>query len=364
MENISLAIVTDDREYGRALGLAILNTSNSFIITVSAKNEFIRCGKRTDLILWDGEEAREAYGGNIILISEKPSMTMVDLSNNRYSLYKYGSAEALVGSLLEIYSRLTGRNPVSIRKHDIKLFAFTSWAGGSGCTTVAMAAGQELCRFRGKRVLYLSFESIESTGEFINGGGGMKSLNQYMYELFSREKKGNFLQSYLIKDDFGMEAFAPSRGRNPLLDMSKDEAYLFIASIIDSGRFDVIIADAATCLSDVGMVCVEMADKICMVAPPAHNQAREIQYLSHMIYNCGEHILQKMIKVKNMTESFAAEEKEQEMKECEGEANVIETCLYIEDRLPYLEHDSIKKLLLEGDFGKRINLLTDKLLQA
>ncbi|NLD19084.1 MAG: hypothetical protein GX663_02395 [Clostridiales bacterium] len=347
MENISLSIVTDDREYGRALGLAILNVCNDFVVTVSQKQEFIKRGKRTDLILWDGEEARSAYGGNIVLISEKPSMTMVDLSNNRYSLYKYSPAYVMVGSLFEIYSRLTGRKPVNVRKGRVKLLAFTSWAGGSGCTTLAVAVGRELCRFQKKRVLYLSFEELESTGEFMTGCCCIKSLNQYLYELFGRERAGSFLESYLMRDDFGMEAFAPAKGKNPLLDMNKEEAYQFMAAIIDSGRFDVIVADMATCLTDVGNACVEMADRICMVAPPANSEVREVQYLSHLIYNCGERVIDKVMKVKNMVREVDPPPEEDDGSR---DSSIVETQLYIG-----------RGIRLEGSFGKKVGLLAEKM---
>lgn len=67
MENISLAIVTDDKKYGKALGIALLNICGTFLLKVLSWEEFIRergryynqepegvFSSNFDMILWDG----------------------------------------------------------------------------------------------------------------------------------------------------------------------------------------------------------------------------------------------------------------------------------------------------------------------
>ena len=63
MENINIAIVTDDRIYGKTLGMAIISVCRSLIVNVYSKAEFQSGeeeknegiqGEGFDLILWDG----------------------------------------------------------------------------------------------------------------------------------------------------------------------------------------------------------------------------------------------------------------------------------------------------------------------
>ena len=122
MENISLAIVTENREYARALSLAMLNVCRDFIIKIISREEFMSLRQdfynhnnrgafcnQFDLILWDGEDAREAYGDSIIFMAEKQSLAIKDYENRRFGLYKYSPAKSLVADIFEIYSYLTGR---------------------------------------------------------------------------------------------------------------------------------------------------------------------------------------------------------------------------------------------------------------
>ena len=99
MENISVAVITDDREYGRALGLSLLSVCRTFIIKVILKENFteivehIYSDNRTlseeyDLILWDGTEVSEVYGGNLVMMTEKPTKAVRDHKDKRFSIYK------------------------------------------------------------------------------------------------------------------------------------------------------------------------------------------------------------------------------------------------------------------------------------
>ncbi len=68
MDNISIAIVTDDKMYGKALGVAILNICGTVFLKICSWEEFLQernrfyekdssgvFSNRFDIILWDGE---------------------------------------------------------------------------------------------------------------------------------------------------------------------------------------------------------------------------------------------------------------------------------------------------------------------
>ena len=82
MENIFIAIVTDDKEYGRSLSLGMLNVCRGFIIRIFTAEEFLTVKKEYDLVLWDGNEVSRVYGGRIIYLAEKPSEVAKNIATN------------------------------------------------------------------------------------------------------------------------------------------------------------------------------------------------------------------------------------------------------------------------------------------
>lgn len=384
MENLSLVIVTDDREYGRALGQALLQLCSGMMIRIFRKEEFFvqryeheSSGdgsiflSSADLILWDGPEAEVSYGGRIILLTEKPSMAVSDHLEKRFCIYKYSQAQSIAAALFDIYSDLTGHRTVNVKRQQVRMLAFASCCGGSGCTVAAMAAAQELCRFRGKRVLYLSFEETESTGDFMNASSGVKGIGVYLYHLFKArdtglrvpqgsgsEKNCPPVESYTIHDDFGVETFAPAAGRNPLRELSEDELDIFTASVIDSGRYDVIVMDIGTSLSAVDLACLGMAEKICFISRYAGSTIREERYLQHLIFSCGESVIDRMIKVENMVPDERAE-----TLRGGGDTAMLDTEVYLSRSSTFLQGGDIKRIFLDGRFGQDIKLLAEKLVE-
>ncbi len=380
MENISLMIVTDDKAYGRALSKALIHLCVGMIIQMIGKSEFfskmreygnekdeVSFLESVDLILWDGAEAESSYGGRIILLSEKPVMSVKDFNEGKFCIYKYSQAQCIAASLFEIYSFLIGRRMVNIQRQKVRILVFSSWMGGSGCTVTAMAAAQELCRFRGSRVLYLSFEEIESTGEFIESPIGVKGVGVYLYHLFKNsssviksdgigDNEYPVVEGYLVHDDFGVEAFAPTAGRNPLRDITDEELNVFMASLIDIGRYDFIIIDMGDNLSETDITCMEMCERICLVSKGQGNGARENQYLQHLIYRCGEDVIDKIIKVENLKTEISNTDKISGEKNC-----MIDADICINRSSTFLQEGEIMRIFLDGKFGNSIKRLVEKL---
>ncbi|MDO4545480.1 MAG: hypothetical protein Q4C25_04925 [Bacillota bacterium] len=371
METISVAIITDDREYGRALSLSILSVCKNFMMDVFCKSRE-DCGAicdSHDLVLYDGSD--EAAGkSNLVFLTEKPSMVINDFSQKKYRIYKYASAQSAVSSIFRIYSAMTGRRMVNVRSREVKLLVFSSWSGGAGCSTLALATGQELSRFRGKKVMYLSFEELESTGDYFESFGGVRDAGRYLYHLLKeKESQGQtsvmeplrcspFLEGYVLKDDFGMETFAPTRGRNPLKDVTTEELYLLLSSLIDSGRYDVILMDLGNCLSKVSLSCIEMAERLCVVTAGEKEDSREIRYFQHLIYSCGESVLEKTVRAVNMSplrESGA--EGDSAAGESAEDPFVCGETLFIAKSPGFCMESGIRKISLEGAFGESINRL-------
>ncbi len=368
MENIFIAIVTDDKEYARSLSLGMLNVCRGFIIRIFTAEEFLTVKKEYDLVLWDGNEVSRVYGGRIIYLAEKPSEVAKNLAEKRFSIYKYSTAAAIVAAVFEIYEALTGRRAVNLRKQDVRIFAFTSCRGGTGCTTITMAAAQEMCRFQGKNVLYLSFEELESTGEYMRNDAGIKGAAVYLYELFNKTYIGQpnigtstecipFLDKYIIRDDFGVEAFAPGYGRNPLRELNVGELNKFLASLIDSGRFDVILMDMGQWLSKTAIKCLELAEKIIVVNDMKISGMRYDSYICHVMNNGGEAVMDKVIRVFNDKTGDMREHIEISSDDMDEETIMISRC----DN--FINDGKCKSFVLEEGFGHDINVMVNALVE-
>lgn len=359
MENIFIAIVTDDKEYGRSLSLGMLNVCRGFIIRIFTAEEFLSADREYDLVLWDGDEVSRVYGGRIIYLAEKPSDVAKNITEKRFSVYKYSTAASFVAAVFEIYEALTGRHAVNLRKQDVRIFAFCSYAGGAGCTTVALSVAQELSRFQDKKVLYVSFEEFESSANYFRVDTNIKGVSVYLYELFSNMCKGTsfndggytklpFLEGRMVRDDYGVETFAPSPGRNPLKALMAGEVSRFVDALISSGRYEVIIMDIGADLSDVSFKCLQIAERICLVSDMhAKNfkDHREDRFTLQLMTVLGEDVLEKVVKASNKVRSIRTE-------------NIDISC--IEDMVI---DDGIYKIMLEGQFGSDINKLSERIME-
>ena len=374
MENIRIAIVTGEREYGRALSMSLLNVCRDFVIKIYDSRQFIKetsgslskemqqsfCGK-FDLILWDGEEIRQSYGGNIVYLAEKASLTIRDYTQKKFCLYKYSTAQTMVASVFEIYSFLTGRTAPASNHNGVRLFAFASWAGGTGCSTMTMAVGQELCRFQKMRVMYLSFEDVESTLDFIEGAEGVRDAGEYLYRLFrdreqalSGTKQSPFLDGHVIRDPYGLEAFMPTKGQNPLRTLTGGELQIFVESIMSSGRYDMILMDMGSCLNEAAITALQMAEKICITCTDASENPREEAYYRQLIYRCDEKVLEKCFKLVNKTTHAKALPPHPEQGRLVEDDSILPARITVPFSEDSVSRKGRKGIVLENDFGERI----------
>ena len=359
MEYIRIAVVTDDRAYGEAVCRSLLIGNRSFDLVLYESTEFCQKWREKglpfregfDLILWDGEDLHRVYGGNLVWLVERESLLVGQdekvresagkPGEQRFTIYKYSPSTAMVAAIFQIYGELTGRRPAGARPDRVEVFAFVSWQGGCGCTTISMAVGQELVRFYRKRVLYLSLEGTESTSMYMNVPAGMKTAGEYLYRLDSKP----FLEEYLVRDKCGVEAFAPTGSCNPLCAAEPGEIRRLFPALMDSGHFDVIIIDGGSGTGSLIREALSYADRICMVSS-RQEQERESRYRAFLQYGIDEEagnrrpaVSDRLIRVYNR---------------CEKEAGEEGAGVRISER-----DSSASTLILEGSFGKDIHKLTE-----
>ena len=371
MEHIRIALVSEDQAYGKALGMALLHVCRAFLIRIFNRQEIEEyTGEESfDLIVWDGAlpEEEPLMQGCAIRLVEKPSMVRKDFSRREFCLYRYSCAQSFVADFFEIYGRMTGRHPVNVARQDIRILAFASWEGGAGCSTIAIAAGRELCRYHQKKVLYLSLEEVESTENFFKSYRGAKSLGRYLYYLFRKQGDPmqkpmlSFLDGYVLRDEFGLEAFAPTRGRNPLRELSPEDLFVFLDSLMGSGRYDTILLDVGAALSPLDTACLELAEKVCLIGAAEGSFFREAQYMQYLICRCGEHLLDKFIKVENRVSESELLQKQTE-ESADREDPILPVNVFLGKSRYFSDEKKGKRLAEEGAFQSGIAALTEHLL--
>lgn len=359
MENIKLAIIAKDVEYGRALGFALVDVYKNFTVTLYQSEPVHKQLAAFDLILTDIGMRRQA---NIISLVEKPSMVEKNDEERDYRLYKYGNVRQLAGELLFIYSRLTGRKALPVKKKDMRLIAFCSIEGGTGCTTAAMALARELSRFHHKKVMYLSLEELESTLDYMESFPDGKSVGEYLYHLFSESspERFPFIESFLLFDDYGVEAFLPSPGRNVLKSLSSEETQQLVSAVMDTGRYDVLILDLGYCLDQNALCGYEMANHVCMVANQETSPSKEGRFIEYLTFLKGEKLAERIVKVVNRYKEPQAENGAKDRKEPDGRQGLMKTvCRLPEDPGSFSLREGLKSIGSDGAYGKKIKALAD-----
>lgn len=361
MENIKIAVITPDQDYGRALGLALVDVYKNFTVTLYQSAPVHNELTGYDLILNDGAEG---IGERIVGLVEKPSMTDQDYEQKRFLLYKYGNVRQLAAELLFIYSLLTGRRALPIRNRDVKLVVFCAAEGGMGCTSAAIAFARELTRFHGKKVLYISLEEMESTLEYMGAFPEGKSISEYLYYLFQEKERKQipFIESFLVFDCYGVDSFLPSPGRNALRSLDSEEMQYFISAVMDTDRYDFLVIDAGSGMDNSILSCYEMADNICMVAESEKCSYKEERFLEYLIFLKGDKILERMGKLVNRV--FCGGLKKEEDKKNEGQYQEILRiiCRLELDPESFSEEKGVRLIAQDGAYGRGIKKLAESVL--
>ena len=348
MENINIALITEDRAYGRALGLALVNVYRNFTVTlfqsVPVHNEL----DRMDLVLSDSGSDLKIRGKNIFL-TEKKSQIDKNYEDNIYKLYKYSNVRSLASELIFIYTNITGRKAVPVRNTNAKIVVFGAVEGGSGCTSAAVAFAQQMKRFHGKKVMYISLEEIESTFEYTGRTAAGKSISEYLYYLFNCEDDQHFpfIESFLVSDRFGVDAFVPSPGRNVLNSLSKEEMQYFVSAALDTGGYDILVIDASNNLGKAAMTCYEMANNICLVTRNGNMNYKEERFIEYFTFIKGEKILDRMGRVVNCADDTV------------GSGGLLKTVAVLpHDTSAFGVNEGVREIKPDGAYGEAISQLT------
>ena len=228
-----------------------------------------------------------------------------------------------------------------------------------------MALAQELKRFHGKRVLYLSLEELESTLEFMQPFPEGKSISEYLYYLFNDDagQRMPFIESFLVFDDYGVDGFLPAPGRNLLKGLNGEEMQSFIGAIMDTGRYDFLIIDVGCDLGKSALCTYELANHICLVSLRPQSCYKEERMLEYLTFLKGELIIDRMAKILNRAAPSSIEEADAEPENKSHDEELLTTAAVLPfDPASFTLREGIRKISLDSPYGSGIKKLTDAIL--
>lgn len=281
MDIIDIGLIVEDIEYGRALCTALALNQRNLSVKLYEKNEDLAFEGAHDIIVCDRKIQREI---NYVRLSEKKAECEQDPEERSVVIYKYSSVKSIAAAILDAYSIFTGRKVISVKRADVNILVFCSWQGGCGCTSVSMAMAQEMKRFYGRKVLYISLEEIESTALYMKNDPDKGTLSEYLYYLFyGKEKVCRNTENFLVTDTYGIKAFCPTAGRNPLKQLKKEEFIVFMNSVIESGIFTDIILDAGNSAGDTAGWACGISQKTCVVFEEENGNTKKDSFIKALI---------------------------------------------------------------------------------
>ncbi|MCR4437129.1 MAG: AAA family ATPase [Clostridiales bacterium] len=226
-------------------------------------------GNKTDILLVDPDllpEEVQKYGiGLIVLLCRTASP---DEKTAQPCIGKYQPGDEILNRILELHAA-SGRqvqNPLKLPQKVSTISVFSP-QGGSGKSTVSLYLSRQFSEM-GLKVLYLNFESINSTGFFIpqwdGKAGGMSSLLYYLKE--NRKNlavKINNIKS--LDSRLGIQYFKPAFSSLEIDEITAEDMERLLFELKDTGQFHILVVDTESSVSQRNMALLENSE--CIVFP-------------------------------------------------------------------------------------------------
>lgn len=280
MDNIKIKLITEDIDYGRMLCDGIAHMHRDIIMELETEEGTCNDKRDADLIVIDEPMLRKiVYDDSMMILCEKKSDRTIDTEAGVYRIWKYANLRKTLSDIIYVYGVKTGRSFAQPKNPHMHVLAFCSSVGGSGCTSIAVAVGQELIRTHKKNVLYLTLSYTGSGEEYMRPLSEGRDISEFLYHTLGRGRKisgmdAGYIESFIGRNENGLENFTPHTGKNPLAELDGVSMENFFDCIAESGRYEAVIADVGTSLSESAAACFRVCKSACFVRVPYRNKRR------------------------------------------------------------------------------------------
>jgi len=357
MKTINIVLATTDLDYGEALSrsLQLYNRYFSIRLTKSAPSEDI-IGNRSDydILLTD---QFETTAPRIVYLTSDPDAVKTDERKQMFSVYKYQPASQIAAILRLAHSSFSKTEIVTDETEQTNIVCIGSSSGGSGCTAIALAICQELVRFHGKIILYISLEEFESTADYFPAGNQeTNNISRYLYSILKHPDEVKITpQGYMLQDDYGIKAFHPAKGRNPLRELLEGEFGKFITHITKEKCFSHIVIDCGNGFDNCIRSAFRLSKTIVHVEGKSTCDTRQKSYINTVASCCGGLEADELLNVRN----FYLEPEENDLSI--EQDTTIKILTIEEDPGSFEVLDGRRFISLDKAFGAGIREIADRL---
>lgn len=278
MKTINLYLDTNDLDYSTAFSKSLLQHSKFFSIQI-ANPKFAQPEQyEWDIYLTDN---MNSTAQKVVFMTEEPGLTTINEENSCYIIYKYQHIGQIANLLRLAHCNYSKTELLSDETEQSNIIGVCSSSGGTGCTSIALGICQELTRFYGKKTLYISMEEFESTGSYFpNSCDETNNLTRFIYGMIHKDaNRSRTPLGYMIKDDYGVYAFHPASGRNPLRELNENEFIQFINRITAEKYFTDLIIDCGNGLDNSIVSALQLSSSILHVTGKIPSIQRKENYL-------------------------------------------------------------------------------------
>lgn len=270
METLKISLISDDMTYAKAFAGGIADTHPEIIISIYESSESEMAGFTSQLIIFDSyvDYTEVVNIENIphIFLSEKGSDEINEI-------YRYESLKNVGNQIIRKYIEISGNILKGLKSTVTSVISVISHREAAGNTTVAQALSDEIAFSKDMNVLYIecskfAYRESDSIGETRN----LKEI--IYYAIADRKKMLPTINDYIIEVSDKIDGFCYGEYKNPLSELSYEEADLFLDKIMPYLNYRYIVVDVGTETSAfaekiIGQSCV------CVKLITEHAQIRD-----------------------------------------------------------------------------------------
>lgn len=298
---IKIAIADNHEEYVKRLvrGLEKKKELNLFVYDNKEALEMALHTKKFDILLF----TQSMYDGRVLLPEFTLAVMLTDESEEIpeqykefYKIKKYQRISTIYSKILNAYADIC-ENVVVGDTACAKKIIFYSPIGGSGKTTLALAAAEQLA-MRGQRVLYLNFEDIPSDGCYLPQSKADEGISELLACLDKDTNLTIKLQGLVNSKKENFDYLNHFSSPNDLYEMTPDELEKMMKKISEAGLYDYLVIDTESALNNHKKMLFECADKIVVISTQGQMAVEKMQCFAKQLHILNEYG-EKMVGIVN-----------------------------------------------------------------
>ncbi len=266
MKQIRIAVADEDTYSLRQLTNYLVKNTQAFEVYSFAKKEsFVRFlqEEQMDILLLTEEMRSEATDAAQAVVKCLLCEEKNDDVTGYEVIRKYQKTAALVGDIMLLYSKQSGKADVLARgERKTQLIGVYSPVGGSGKTAIALLLAQQLVRDR-KKVFYQNWEGIDST-QGVLAPEAQVCLSDLLVSIRAGEHGVGVavLSKMCTPVHSGFSYINPRESSLELSEVSLTEQTALIREIVQLGQFDYVLLDFDSEMNESKLALLALCDRI------------------------------------------------------------------------------------------------------